>query len=240
MGMEYDRFMVASWGRAGSKALAVVLQHELLARSPDGMVPWYHLSPYTVIPSRQWSIYHGNSLEQLAEIDHMGIVVALRQPASSALSSSLASRQGYAHAYVDQHVELARHRLANAAWAFNHEYYARVIRDSQARHDLDRVAVPMDELRYRRLVCMNWNDIAARLLAGRARPMVFDQWHGDVALAASMMGVGTPKFVAVVQDPRPMIDRVTNAEEVAGWLATCADEDASMLAAWQQALSGWR
>ena len=237
MGMEYDRFMVASWGRAGSVALAEVLEQDLRARSPDGRVTWYNPGPHEVIPSRQWSIYHGNSLEQLAEIDHMGIVVALRQPASSALSSCLMTRQGYTHVHTDEQVRLANHRLGISDWASKHGYYARVVRDSWARRDLDLVTVPMEELRYRRLVCMNWNDIAARLLAGRARPMVFDQWHGDVALAASMMGVGTPELVTVVQDPRPMIDRVTNAEEVAGWLATCADEDASMLAAWQQALS---
>jgi len=232
--------MVASWGRAGSLALSEVLEGDLRARSPDGRVTWYHPVPYEVIPSRPWSIYHTRSIEQLAEIDHMGIVVALRQPSLAALSSSLVSRQGYTHVHTDEQVQLAFNRLHSDSWTHRHEYHARLVRDSMYRRDFSQAMIPMDELRYRRLVCMNWNDLAAEKLAGLSLPMEFDAWHGDIALAARMMNVRELWGSVMLPDPRPLIDRVANAEEVTAWLDACMDEDASMLASWSRLLSGSR
>lgn len=235
--MDDDRFMVLSWGRAGSLALAEVLEQHLLDRGP-GSVTWHHVVPHAVVPSQPWSIYVGNGLEQLVETKHMGCVVALRQPALAALSSSLVGRQGYVHVHAPERVRQAWQRLHVGAWAAKHDYYARVVRDSWAARDSVPVTVPMDELRYRRLTCMNWNDIAVHHLSGRALPMVFDAWHGDTSLAASMMGVPAPKDITVMKDPRPLLDRVANAEEVASWLDSCRDEDAGMMATWHRGLSG--
>jgi hypothetical protein len=244
--METTSWMVSSWGRAGSVALALRLQWHLARLSPTGTSPWLYLDQHEVnvdLPAH--SVCHNHSLEQVDAVitagRRYGHVFALRTPSWAALSSVLIGDVQYSHAYTGAHYARCMLDLMGRNPDADAQYCARVVAQFHARGRRQRSWVDMEALRYRRWVAMNWNDIAALLapkLPGPCHALDHDQWSGDADAAMRSIGFGAvpEEALTVVRDDWPIMDRVENRDEVAAFVAQHADEDGTCMRRWLAAM----
>jgi hypothetical protein len=248
-GMEHDRWVVSSWGRAGSVALALRLRLHLARQHAVGSVPWIYLGPHGVrvdLPAP--SVCHNHSIEQLEALAECQLVhghaIALRRPSWAALSSVLIMDTGYSHHYIHGHYNACLVDLMADAAGTDREYCSRVVAQYHARGRRQRARVDMEALRYHRWIAMNWNDIAAVVsprMAGSRRALDHDAWVDDPDLALRDLGLASlpaDAYLAVARDDWPIMDRMENPDEVLAWIAQHEDEDRSCMAAWMAAING--
>ena len=203
-----------------------------------GQVAWVHAEAAQVRELAPWTVCHNHSIEQIAaNVSGVNHVLSLRRPALASLSTLLVRENGYVHVYSAGHADWCEAQLEDPDPGTDLDYCARVVAHRRAFVARRPAVIPIEDLRYRRWIAMNWNDLASGLLAGRARVLDYDAWQHDLAVAAGLLCMPVPKTFVLMRDPLPLLDRVQNGEEISRWLDQHREEDLECLDLWSRRAS---
>jgi hypothetical protein len=238
MPFTYDRYLVSSWGRAGSTVITQLTQIHL-KKYTDNVVKWYGAdeknelgwSPESGYPSRPWSVIHSHSLVQFNTINDMGVIICLRLCSEQALSRRLAQLSGYLYMYQDWFIQHIKKKHLDENWARS------VLTIDELESQSQNFTINCAELEKLRSHAIDWNWLACNRMKEHALGLVYEQWNQDLQIAAKLINIDLDKSkITIKRDPLSHFDRISNQDEVSSWLASHRKKDNELLERWQNML----
>lgn len=156
---------------------------------------------------------------------HVRVVLPLRLPTTATLSKLISLKSGYWHAWRNAKDDVAR-------------------REEETRAREQPLRVEIDELWKEREVTVRWHEIVVRNLArsrNRVSVIRYEHWNGELARAAEILGLSIPKgyTTSTMMNPRTLLDRVANQEEIKeNVIYRAISDDHALLDRWCDALAG--
>lgn len=234
--LTYDRYLVSSWGRAGSLVITQMLQHHL-QRFTEQKVEWFGApelpdrgwNPELGYTSRPWSVIHSHLHSQFNTTEKMGVVICLRKSSEQALSAKLAKLSGYQHVYEPWYQQYAKR-----SYDKNPEYYSTILCEVKNQQLQQNFSVDCHELEVVRKHVIEWNNLACAKMKYNAVSLTYDNWCSNLVVASKQLSIDfTASKITMQKDPAKLQDRVSNREEVQAWLDQHREQDAELIETWR-------
>jgi len=238
----FDRYLVSSWGRAGSTIITQATQQHLQCFTEKpvewrgaGEIPERGWNSVTGYPSLPWSVIHSHSLVQFNTIEKMAVIICLRNPGEQALSQKLSVISGYRYVYKPCVQQQAAKVLEQQRHP--HEYFKMVIQESENYKKPQNFWIDCLELEQNRHLIIDWNDLACARMQSQALGLVYDEWRDNLQFATDKMNISLNfDSLTMLRNPINLLDRVENREEVHQWLQTHQLQHQDMVHAWKSML----
>lgn len=235
-----NRFLVCSYGRAGSVALCERLNSHLILKNIDAP-KWYgfghdqyNLSNFDpMFNDDEQAIGHCHSIKQTKySYKSAQVFFAYRRPHEVAISMLLADKLKYQHIYSPHYIEKIKQRENEST------YYKEVLLYVDNFNKNEKVVLEIDALQWTRTDCIKWNNKILKII--KDRPFFkfnYNKWKNRMDEYCVSIGCNYDSdHFSVVKNPRRWEDSVVNVEEVSQWIAHNIGRDEREMGRWNDAI----
>lgn len=232
-----DRFLVCSYGRAGSLALSERLYSYLINKN-NQPPKWYgfgqdqynesNFDP--LFNNNDQAIGHCHSLKQIEfSYNCSQLFFAFRLPHEVSISMVLAGMLKYQHTYTTEYVEKIKNKKIKIP------YYERVLTYTNNFNKNEKVELDINTLQWTRDNCIEWNNMFLNII--NYTPLFrfnYNKWGQDMDQYCLNIGCTlNPEYFSVVKNPRMWEDSVVNIDEVKNWILSVYSDDKRIMDQWE-------
>lgn len=234
--MLYDRWIISSWGRAGTIILGQQLFYEL-EQANSSIAKFIHVGmEESPIDPNQMDVIHSHSIPQINHTDKAGLVYAVREPTSSSISAYIAENIKSLHIHTESAMETKRRQLLDPKFKHKWALFESQLKENSNWKEAEPLMVDMNSLTGYRNRCVAWNNKAAEVTKSLGRKyyvLNYADWHGDLKKSAAILDIPYREIKFwTLPNIKPLTDQIANYDEVMKWKESYLKEDLSLIQTW--------
>ena len=226
-----NRFLVATWGRAGSMALCQSFCSHILITT-NKQPAWQFFDIEDIDPSFNHNtniIGHCHSIKQVdISIDYSEVFLCIRTPSLAAISSLVTLIANYHHVFSDNYINFVANKQNKTN---NHQ---KVIGSHESFLNQQPFLLNINNLNEFRNGCKEWNNNLLRTIRNKKINLFnYDLWNGNVKdYIKSLNYFCKDDDLTIVKNPKRWEEYTLNKDEVVDWIKLNMDDDNINMEKW--------